>query len=148
MTVDYRHWEIRSEGTGLRDQLIELVTRIRQLVIAGEDRLRWVGILSQEEHWRRFQALAASQVIEEARRRCGWKLSKATNPKVTDPRQIEAELKAEEPLLPDQCISPLAEEKYRLRCENNTPGSDTTDWDKAVEELREQYRQGILQMRG
>jgi hypothetical protein len=140
VAVDFRHWEI----TGDRAKLIALVSKIRDRVIAGEERLRWVGLLAQEQKWRQFVGSPPTVVIEEARRRSRAKLDKNKTPPCSRRQQMESELTSVPPTIPSHCIRWRAFLRYERRCQLSQPGTADEDWLESEVELRELYTKGII----
>ncbi|MCI0458312.1 MAG: DUF2934 domain-containing protein [Gemmataceae bacterium] len=138
LSVDFRHWEIQAEAADGKDRLIDLIARIREKVIQGEDRLRWVGSLMQRSHWEQFCLCPDGEVIREAKRRCRWRLEGGGRAyELQTKRQIEEDLRANPPVIPEERIRRRAHKRWLNR--GDEPGSAEDDWITAERELRELY---------
>jgi hypothetical protein len=138
LSVDFRHWEIEAEAADGKDRLIDLVARIRERLIQGEERLRWVGGCMQRSHWERFCTCGDGEVTREAKDRCRWRLDGHGG--AYQPRrkhQIEEDLRANLPVIPDERIRLRAYRKYVAR--GDEPGTAEDDWRVAERELRDLY---------
>ena len=141
--MDFRHWEIQAETKDGKDRLIALVARIRERLIQGEERLRWVGSCMQQAHWERFRRCPDGEVTREAKNRCQWRLDRRGS--AYEPRrkhQIEEELRANRLVIPEERIRRRAFLKYVAR--GAEPGSARVDWLGAETELRDLYIETYL----
>jgi hypothetical protein len=140
VAVDFRHWDAPAS----RDQLTRLVSHILDRVTKGEDVLRWIGLRQQQTCWRRFCDTAPNLVIEEARRRCCWKLEGTKNPTKTPTGKLRCELLDCPPTIPCARLRLCAWLRYKDRCCKGVNGIPEDDWNKAEEELREIYLRQLI----
>lgn len=138
VAVDFRHWEIPAN----QGQLVRLVERILERIVACEERLRWIGVRLQEGWWKHFLDAPADQVVPEARRRSHC-LLKQHPFRPTDPDQLVKEFWANPPRIPDRGISPHAQREYEERLQQGREGTAEDDWTIAVKKVRDLYFQQI-----
>jgi hypothetical protein len=142
ISADFRHWEVALSGQGV----ISLVEYIRERLVAGEERLRWIGVEMQKVLWSRFCRLEDGIVLAEAKRRCRWKLEgSAGNYPQRRPKQIEAELRTNPPIIPEHRIKLAAYFNYLDR--GSGPSRPDQDWFNAEQRLRDLYMNGFLNFR-
>jgi hypothetical protein len=143
LAVDFRHREVLADAADGKERLIRLVARVRERLIDGEERLRWVGACMLRPHWERFRSCGNAEVTQEAKNRCQWRLGGDSSR--YEPRrksQIEEDFAATPPLIPEGRIRRRAHSKYEAR--GHQPGSAEGDWLEAERELRGRYRAAYL----
>jgi hypothetical protein len=140
VAVDFRHWDAPAS----RDQLTRLVSHILHRVTKGEDALRWIGLRQQTACWRCFRDTAPSLVIEEARRRSGWKLERNKNPPKTAPNKLRCELLDCPPTIPCHRLRVRAWLRYKEHCYAGVNGIPEDEWFAAENELREVYIRQLI----
>jgi hypothetical protein len=129
--VDFRHCQLRQP---CKQQLVDLISRIMDDAIQGNERYRWVGTAHQLPHLNNFLNLSNAEVIEEAKRRCRFKLGQAPCPP-KDQSRIRKELQATCPCIPHNRICIAAFLNFRERCLRMQAGTSEGDWDQANRDL-------------